>query len=80
MGNIDSKSTQDWGYIYIKTDREFYYPGNDLFGKVYIRVLPGKDTPLRFKDLSMRLKGYEKATFSTNKHSESDLYPWIRIK
>ena len=37
MGNIDSRSKFDWGYLYLKTDREYYYPGNTVFGKIYIR-------------------------------------------
>lgn len=50
--------------MYIKTDREFYYPGNTVFGKIYIRINPdyyGFDA----SHLEIRIKGYEKTKFST---------------
>ena len=39
MGNnIDSRSCFDGGYIFLKTDQPFYYPGNMVTGKIYVRA------------------------------------------
>jgi hypothetical protein len=38
MGNIDSRAQFEGGYIYVKTDKPFYHPGNVVFGKIYIRI------------------------------------------
>lgn len=41
MGNGSSEPSHakfEGGYLYVKTDRPFYYAGNKVFGKVYIRV------------------------------------------
>ena len=39
MGNeIDSRAGFDGGYIYVKTDQPFYYPGNMVSGRIYIRA------------------------------------------
>jgi uncharacterized protein YfaS (alpha-2-macroglobulin family) len=37
MGNIDSRAKYDEGYIYVKTDKPYYHPGDVVFGKIYIR-------------------------------------------
>ena len=54
----------------MKTDREFYYPGNTVLGKIYIRSTPGHK--FIAKDLSLRIKGYEKAKF-TAENDEGEL-------
>ena len=38
MGNIDSRSKFNGGYIFVMTDRPYYYPGNVVKGKIYIRT------------------------------------------
>ena len=38
MGNIDGRSKFHGGYIYVKTDKPFYYSGDQVLGKVYIRA------------------------------------------
>ena len=60
MGNgIDSRSSFEGGYLYIKTDKQFYYPGDKVYGKVYIRT----DRLLDATHLDLRVKGKEKASF-----------------
>ena len=52
------------GYISIKCDREYYYPGNQIIGKIYIRVLPGVVLPA--KSLILRMKVYELTGLTTH--------------
>ena len=61
MGNIDSRSKFHGGYIYVKTDKPFYYSGNKVFGKIYIRVEPGN--LLQARNLDIRVKGKEKCSY-----------------
>jgi hypothetical protein len=60
MGNaIDTRMGFDGGYIFIKSDQEFYYPGNMVTGKIYIRA----DRPIDAEFLEIKVKGKEKASF-----------------
>jgi len=57
MGNIDSRSSMDGGYIYVKTAQPYYHPGDTVAGTIHIRVNPGctvNATALHFK-----VHGYE---------------------
>ena len=38
MGNIDGRAGFDGGYLYVKTKKPYYYPGNKVTGKIYIRA------------------------------------------
>lgn len=59
MGNIDSRAKFDGGYLYVKTDRPYYYPGNKVLGKMYIRA----DRPLDAKLAEFKFRGKEKSSF-----------------
>ena len=60
MGNaLDHRSQFQGGYIYVKTDKPFYYPGTTVYGKIYIRT----EVPLDAKYLELKVKGKEKASF-----------------
>lgn len=60
MGNsIDTRSMFDGGYIFVKTDQPFYYPGNMVTGKIYIRA----DKVLEADFIEIKIKGKEKASF-----------------
>jgi hypothetical protein len=59
MGNIDSRAAFQGGYIYVKTHQPYYYPGNKVLGKIYIRC----NVPMSAKELRIRVKGKEKASF-----------------
>ena len=60
MGNaLDSRSQFQGGYIYVKTDKPFYYPGSKVYGKIYIRTEVALDASF----LEIKVKGKEKASF-----------------
>jgi len=59
MGNIDSRACFNGGYLYVKTDRPYYYPGNEVMGKIHIRI----SQPCQAKELKMRITGKEKCSF-----------------
>ena len=60
MGNqIDTRSQFDGGYLYVKTDKPFYYPGNPVYGKIYIRVERAIDADR----MEIKVNGKEKASF-----------------
>jgi len=60
MGNsIDTRAGFDGGYIFIKTDQPFYYPGNTVTGKIYIRA----DKVLDADYLEIKVKGKEKCSW-----------------
>ena len=60
MGNsIDSRCGFDGGYIFIKTDQPFYYPGATVTGKIYIRA----DKVLDADFIEIKVKGKEKCSW-----------------
>jgi hypothetical protein len=59
MGNIDSRAKFDGGYVYLKTDRPYYYPGNKVLGKMYIRG----ERPMNAKNVEFKFRGKEKSSF-----------------
>lgn len=64
MGNqidLDDKSKFDGGYLYVRTDRPYYYPGNTVNGKIYLRV----ERPLKAECLSLHVRGKENTVFWT---------------
>ena len=57
MGNkIDKRAIFDGGYLFVKTERPFYYPGELVIGKIYIRL----NTQMSATNLELRVKGKEK--------------------
>ena len=71
MGNIDSRSKFQGGYLYVKTDKPFYYPGDTVYGKIYIRT----EVPMSPRNLDIYVKGKEKASFrytETVHHRDGD--------
>ena len=64
MGNsvdLDTKSKFDGGYLYVRTDRPYYYPGNTVNGKIYIRA----ERKLSVSDLEVHIRGKERTVFWT---------------
>ena len=60
MGNsIDSRASFAGGYIFIKTDQPFYYPGSTVTGKIYIRA----DKVLDADFIEIKVKGKEKCSW-----------------
>ena len=62
MGNIDSRAKFDGGYLFVKTDKPFYYPNNIVYGKIYIRA----EVPLYPRNIVIQVKGKEKSFFYTS--------------
>jgi hypothetical protein len=59
MGNqMDSRSQFDWGYLFVKTDKTFYYKGDTVYGKIYIRCT--RQMQANFLELDIKAK--EKAS------------------
>ena len=50
--------------MYVKTAQPFYYPGNTVYGKIYIRTL----VPMNPSFLEIYVKGKEKAHFKYDEH------------
>ena len=60
MGNnIDKRARFDGGYLYVKSDKAYYYPSNIVYGKIYIRI----EKPTEAKHVEIKVKGKEKASF-----------------
>ena len=60
MGNkIDSRACFNGGYLYVKSDKTYYYPSNTVYGKIYIRI----EKPIEAKHVEIKVKGKEKASF-----------------
>ena len=60
MGNaFPSRCKFNGGYIYVRTDRPYYYPGDEVFGKIYIRC----EVPLSAAYLELGIKGDEKCSY-----------------
>ena len=56
MGNtIDKRSEFDGGYLFVKSERPFYYPGETVTGKIYIRLMK----PMFPRTLDIHVKGKE---------------------
>ena len=69
MGNqIDSRSKFDEGYLYVKTDKPFYYPGNPVYGKIYLRVEKAIDADR----MEIKVNGMEKASFLKNSNNDNN--------
>lgn len=64
MGNIDGRSRFHGGYLYVKTDKPFYYPGDKVLGKIYIRT----EIVLDANNLELRIKGKEKCSYWYDDH------------
>ena len=59
MGNTnDSRATFEGGYLFVKTDRPFYYAGDIIYGKIYIRA----DQPIKAKNIAIKIEGKEKSS------------------
>lgn len=64
MGNIDSRSHIEGGYLFVKTDRPFYYGGNTVYGKIYIRAEQAIDA----KWMEIKIEGKEKMSFKYHEY------------
>ena len=59
MGNaMDNRSQFEGGNLYVKTDKTFYYKGDTVYGKIYIRC----SRPMQANFLELDIKAKEKAS------------------
>jgi len=59
MGNqMDSRSQFDGGNLFVKTDKTFYYKGDTVYGKIYIRC----NRQMQANFLELDIKAKEKAS------------------
>jgi len=68
MGNNQSVTARmafNGGYLYVKTNQPFYYPGNRVLGKVYLRC----EVPMQAKQLTLNIIGTEFAKFKFIRHA-----------
>lgn len=59
MGNIGGRGKFEGGYIFVKYDKPFYYPGNTVYGKIYIRT----EVPMSPKHVEIEVSGIEKCSY-----------------
>ena len=66
MGNTSVKSRVleraafKGGYLFVKTEQPYYYPGNVVFGKMYIRC----EVPMMADKLNILIEGCEEGAFT----------------
>lgn len=70
MGNQISKFKG--GYLFLKTDRPYYYPSNIVQGKIYIQT----HVPMSPKHIEIEVSGHEKASYKVRrgKHDHQDVF------
>ena len=61
MGNIDSRSRHNFGYMVVQTDQQLYNPGSVVTGKISIRCT----NPCDPQQIVIYVKGVEKVSFKT---------------
>lgn len=66
---FDDHTAFPGGFIYMKTDKQYYYSGDVVFGKIYLRVV---DQPLKAKKLDVRIKGTEKVSWHVHEKTGED--------
>ena len=71
MGNLISKnnfSKFNGGYLFLKTDRPFYYPSAIVQGKIYIQT----HVPMSPKHIEIEVSGHEKASYKVRRGDGDD--------
>lgn len=68
MGGSDSKldprAQFNGGILYVKTNQPYYYPGNTVYGKIYLRITAPQ---MSAHSMEIKVKGKELATFRYKK-------------
>lgn len=60
MGNVDSRSKYEYGYLMVQTQQPLYNPGSLVAGSIYLRIGPG---PCPSRDVILEVKGVEKVSW-----------------
>lgn len=59
MGNIDTRSAFDHGYLMVQSDQPYYQPGELVTGKIFLRIT----SPIDATYLEIEVRGKEKASW-----------------
>lgn len=62
MGNVDTRSHFNSGYLVVQTSQAFYYPGTPVTGNIYLRVTH----PIEARHIELQISGKEKVSFITH--------------
>ena len=76
MGNIDTRCGFSGGYIYVKTDQPYYYPGGTVTGHIYIRA----DEEMEADEIEIKVKGKEKCSFFRDEHVDHETEEGIQTE
>ena len=66
VSNYDKSAVFEGGYLFVKCERPVYYPGNQVNGKIYLRV----ERPMNATKLDIQVQGAEKVFYVTH-HSRT---------
>lgn len=69
MGNVDSRSKYEYGYMMVQTANPIYNPGATVTGTIYMRVGP---SPCPSKEVILEVKGVEKVCWTERKSRDND--------
>ena len=64
MGNVDSRCKQKGGYMFVQTEKPFYEPGDEIKGKIYLRL----DETVKAEKISMWVRGREKVKWKDTEY------------
>ena len=67
MGNIDSRAKHGENVLFVKMNQPYYYPGNKVYGKIYIRA----GEKMEPKYLEIIVKGKEKVELCKDLKTEN---------
>ena len=76
IGAIDTRAQFDGGYLYVKTDKTFYYKGDVVFGKIYIRV----NRTMQANFLEIDVKAKEKASHWDEVEDANNNRYWVKVQ
>ena len=73
---LDMRAQFDGGYLYVKTDRTFYYKGETVYGKIYIRCTRQMDASW----LEIDVKAKEKASHWDEVDDGNNGTYWVKVQ
>ena len=68
MGNVDSRSKFEQGYIILQTAKPFYMPGEAVTGTIFLRTM----VPVNVSTIDLEVSGKEKVSFEVRTNRNND--------
>ena len=68
MGNVDSRSKFEQGYIILQTAKPFYMPGEAVTGTIFLRTM----VPVNVSTIDLEVSGKEKVSFVVRTNRNND--------